>query len=233
MQAIIRSFVGLLLLVALGCGTEHASHPPKNHDPNQADPVAIAKQVRDAMTSPDMMQLEYVGPRAESGIRGLRQREIALPLMQRLIACGKKAEVPIEQLLADEDESVRRSCAMLMNFRGPTTKDPALQIESSSVVEMAIPCMERALQSKDPQVRFYACGALGDYRDFSVDCLDRLRQSLPRLRELKQDENSEVRNIAWIACNNILLDLARRGPTAEIRDQALQECDELERQPRW
>lgn len=233
MQANTRSLVALLLLFASGCGTEHTSHLPQNHDRNQTDPVAIAKQVRDAMTSPEMMQLDYSGPRPENGIRAYRQREIALPLMQRLIACGKKAEAPLEQLLDDEDESVRRSCVMLMNFRGPTTKDPALMIESSAVIELAIPCMERALHSKDPQVRFYACGALADYKDFSVDCLDRLRQSLPRLRELKQDESSEVRSIAWIACNNLLVDLARRGPTPEIRQQASRESDELERQPRW
>ena len=105
MRCIVVCLAGLISAIAVGCGSNPAQPQPDAALLNERA-VALAKQVREAMTDPSIMQLEYVGSRAESGTRGIRQREAAQPFMRRLVACGKAAEEPLWELINDADESV-------------------------------------------------------------------------------------------------------------------------------
>ncbi len=192
--------------------------------------MALATQVREAMTDSSIMQLEYVGRRAESGTRGIRQREAARPFMRKLIQCGKAAEEPLWQLINDADESVRRSSVMVFNQRTDEGGNP---IESQVLIDLSIPLLERALCSTDSQVRIYACGGLGDYANWSDECLERLRISLPKLRELRNDSDNEVRSVAWHASNGILVRLSTRAKNTEDRMAAVEAWEQLQREKQW
>lgn len=217
-----------------GCGIhfDSSARSQKGSTVVKQDPSALAKQIRAAMTSDEMMKLEYEGPRAHLGTRGYRQRELARPLMRQLISYGKDAEEPLWRLVTDEDESVRRSIIMLIRV----SKFDAYgenEIESKAIEELAIPILERALQSEDPVVRFEACGNLGDYSSYSDDSLDRLRLSLAKLQDLKNDEDEEVRGIAYVATNSLLCDLSTRGKTPEARLWATDKQKEHSQEEDW
>lgn len=224
MRFIVICLACLIFVLAVGCGSNPAQ-PQPDAALLKERAVALAKQVREAMTDSSIMQLEYVGPRAESGTRGIRQREAAQPFMGKLVKCGKAAEEPLWQLINDAEECVRRSSVMA--FRS-MTDEGGKPIESQVLIDLSIPLLERALSSNDSQVRFYACGGLGNYVHWSDECLERLRISLPKLRELRNDSDKGVRSIAWQASNGILAKLSTRARNAEDRMAAAEEWEQLQ-----
>ncbi len=227
--------MGLIVVNMLGCGTsfENQSRPQVSSTTAKEQMKSLARQIRKGMTTPEMMQLEYKGEHGELGVRGVRQREFARPLMLKLVAYGKPAEEPLWKLINDEDESVRRSCVMLLNIRSEYPLYDGPKIDTRSITELCIPTLERVLTSKDSEVQFTACGNLTDYKDFSDDCLDRLRLTLPKIRELKNDENADVRRIAWTAYNSVLASLTTRGKTPEIRSQTSEAYKEFRQEKNW
>ena len=227
--------MGFIVVNLLGCGTsfENQSRPQASSTNAKEHTESLAKQIREGMTKPEMMKLEYIGEHAELGVRGVKQREFARPLMLQLVAYGKAAEEPLWTLINDEDESVRRSCVMLLNIRAEYPLYDGPKIESQAIQELCIPILERVLTSKDTEVQFNACGNLADYKDFSDDCLDRLRLTLPMIRELKDDENDPLRRMAWTAYNSILASLTTRGKTPEIRSQASEEYKAFRQEKNW
>lgn len=229
MRCIVICLECAVFALAVGCGTNPAQ-PQTDAALLNERALALAKQVREAMTDPSMMQLEYVGPRAESGTRGIRQREAAQPFMRKLVKCGKAAEESLWQLINDADESVRRSSVMVFNQRMDEGGKP---IQNQVLIDLNIPLLERSLKSSDSQVRFYACAGLGDYAIWSDECLERLRISLPKLRELRNDSEKDVRSIAWHASNNILATLSTRAKNTEDRVAAKKEWEQLQQEKHW
>jgi hypothetical protein len=184
------------------------------------------------MTDPAIMQLP-VGTSADTG-RGRRQVQAGETLMRPLVECGKAAEVPLWQLMTDADESVRRSTVILLNWRNKWKLDEGGRlVESRVLIDLNIPLLERALGSKDEQVRYWACAGLGDYADFSDECLERLKASLPKLRKLRNDGDPKVRDIAYIACTGIIRKLSERAKIAEDRKAASEELEKLLREKAW
>ena len=111
MKCVVVCITGLIAAI-VGGAKLNSDRPSKAVSADvKEDPEALAKQIREAMTDPEIMKLEYEGQRVQYGVRGMRQREVARPLMIRLLSCGKAAEKPLWQLIDEEDESVRRSCA--------------------------------------------------------------------------------------------------------------------------
>ncbi len=227
--------IGFIVVNLLGCGTsfENQSRPQASSTTSKEQTELLAKQIREGMTTPDMMQLEYTGEHGELGVRGNRQREFARPLMLKLVAYGKVAEEPLWKLINDEDESVRRSCVMLLNIRAEYPLFDGPKIDTRSITELCIPTLERVLTSKDSEVQFQACGNLADYKDFSEECLDRLRLTLPKIRELKNHENALMRRMAWTAYNSILASLTTRGKTPEIRSQTSEAYKAFRQEKNW
>jgi hypothetical protein len=217
---------GLISAIAVGCQSKSAP----NAAPSEERAAALAKQVRETMIEPSIMQLD-AGRTADSGLRGIRQREAAMPFMRQLVECGQAAEEPLWQLMNDADESIRRSCVILLgNARTDAGGKP---IESRTLIDLNIPLLERALTSKDAQVRYFASAGLGNFADWSDECLERLRTSLPKLRELRNDRESEVRSIGYVACTGILAKLAKRANKAEDRKAAADEWEQLQQEKKW
>jgi hypothetical protein len=105
-------------------------------------------------------------------------------------------------------------------------------IQTQTLLDLNIPLAERALASKDAKVRWFACGGLRDFADWSDECLERLRASVPKLRELRNDPDKDVRTIAWTACNSILGKSAARARSPDGRQAAAKEQEELQLQ-KW
>jgi HEAT repeats len=238
MRCIAVWLTGLISALAAGCESKSApsrlSAPSGQPQPDAASlkerAAALAKQVREAMTEPSIMQLD-AGRTADSGLRGMRQRQAAMPFMPKLVECGKAAEEPLWQLINDADESVRRSCVILVG--SARTDAGGKPIESQTLIDLNIPLLEGALTAKDAQVRFFACDGLGNFAVWSDECLERLRSSLPKLRELRNDSDKDVRAIGWVACNSILGRLATRAQKSEDRNAAAQEQEQLQREKKW
>lgn len=213
-----------------------AASPPSQAAPDDAlmqlRAAALARQLREAMTAPALMRLPFDAERAAAsgGLRGLRQREAARPWIRQLTLCGKAAAEPLRQLIDDADESVRLSCVILL---GEVRTDAAGKpIASQTLIDLNFPLLERALASKDAKVRRFAAGGLADFADWSDECLERLRSSLPKLRELRSDSDKEVRLIGWTACDGILAKLATRAKKPEDRKTAEDERKQLQ-QEKW
>ncbi len=226
MRRIIVCLISLTFASAVGC----TANPAPDTAVSKARAAELAKEVREAMTEPSLMQLDQ-GRMADTGLRGLRQREAAFPIMLKLIECGKAAEGPLWELINDADENVQRSSVILVG-RTRVTRD-LKPIDPQTLVELSIPLLERALTSKDSQVRYFACAGLGDFATWSDDCLERLKLSLPKLRELQNDGDQEVRNLGWIASNNIAATLSARAKQPEDRQMATRELEQLQREKSW
>jgi HEAT repeats len=216
----------VVLLLLTGCGRTTLSEKVSPEDRARS----IAGKLREAMVEPSIMQLD-IGQKADSGLRGVRQREVAKPFMHELVACGLAASEPLEKLIHDEDESVRRSCVILLGISRSNAN--GVPLPPPSVLELHIPLFLQALDSKDEQVRYYACGCLGDLAFWSDECLESLRQALPALRKLKGDSDSDVRRIAFTACQTILSRLSTNGGDEIIRESAAVELEELKRETGW
>ena len=154
-----------------------------------------------------------------------------MPFMRQLVECGKAAEVPLWQLINDADESVRRSCVILLG--SARTDARGKTIESQTLIDLNIPLLERALTAEDAQVRYFACGGLGDFADWSDACLERLKTTVPKLRELRNDSDQEVRSIGWIACTGILGKLSTRAKSPEERKAAADEWKQMQQEKKW
>lgn len=226
MRSIAVILLNLIMAVAIGCGSNAALDEPDLKE----RAVGLAKDVRDAMNQPSLMQLDE-GRMADSGLRGIRQREVAKPFMPKLIECGKAAEEPLWELINDADESISRSCVILVG-RTRTT-DGFKPIDSQKLIDLSIPLLERALASEDRQVRYFACGGLGDFGTWSDECMERVRLSLPKLRELQKDPDEEVRGLGWVVCNNLTAALSTRAKNAEDRQAAAQEWEKLQQEKNW
>jgi hypothetical protein len=208
-------------LLLVGCQRQ----PSTVNAPNPEQAEAIAKQLREAMTAPWIMKLDMEGRHGDS-LRAYRQCEIGQPIMYKLIECGLAAKEPIWQLINDGDASVRRSCAKLL---ANTRTNADLQtIEPQLINDLQTPLLERALHSEDEQVRFLACGGLGNFANWSNDCLERLKHSLPEIRKLRNDGDKSVRGIAWISSTSIASALSSRAKLAADRDTASELLKELE-----
>ena len=217
---------GVFSALAVGC----QSKPASNAASVKEQAAALAKQLREAMTEPAIMQLD-AGRSADSGLRGIRQREAAKPFMHQIVACGKAAEEPLWQLIDDGDESVRRSCVILL--ASARTDADGKPVASQTLLDLHFPLLERALAAQDAQVRYFACDGLGNFADWSDECLERLRTSVPKLRELRNDSDKDVRAIAYVACNGILAKLSTRGKKPEDRKAAADEWERLQREAKW
>jgi hypothetical protein len=226
MRCVALCLAGLITVLAVGC----QSKPAPNTALLKERAALLAKQVREAMTDPALMKLD-AGHHADSGLRGRRQIEAALPLMRQLVECGKAADEPLWQLITDNEESVRRVSVILLS-RARTDAD-GKPVASQTLIDLNIPLLERALTAKDAQVRYFACGGLGDFADWSDECLERVRISLPKLRELRNDSEEEVRSIGYVACNGLLGKLSKRAKTAEDRQAAADEWEQLQREKKW
>lgn len=229
MRCIAVCLATLISALAVGCGSNPAQ-PQPDAALLKERVAALAKEVREAMTEPSIMQLD-AGRTADSGLRGIRQREAAKPFMPKLIECGKAAEEPLWELINDADESVRRSSVILVG--GTRTDAGGKAIESQTLIDLSIPLLERALTAKDAQVRLFACDGLGNFAGWSDECLERLRISLPKLRELRNDSDKEVRSIGWVACNGIAAKLSKRATKSEDRKAAAEEWEQLQREKNW
>lgn len=227
MRCIAVCLLALISSLPVGCGSRQ---PQPNAASLKERAAVLAKEVREAMTEPSIMQLD-AGRTADSDLRGTRQREAASPLMPQLIECGKAAEDPLWQLINDGDESVRRSSVILVG--GTRTDAEGKPIESQTLIDLSIPLLERALTAKDAQVRWFACGGLGDFADWSDECLERLRTSVPKLRELRNDSDNEVRSIGWTTCNGILAKLSTQARNPEDRKAAAEQWEELQQEKKW
>ncbi len=226
MRRILVYVMSFTFASAVGC----TANPAQDNAVSKGRAAELAKEVREAMTEPSLMQLDQ-GRMADTGLRGLRQREAAFPIMLKLIECGKAAEEPLWELFNDVDENVQRSSVILVG-RTRVTRD-LRPIDPQTFVELSIPLLERALTSKDSQVRYFACAGLGDFANCSDDCLERLKLSLPKLRELQNDGDQEVRSLGWIASNNIAATLSSRAKQPEDRDRAIRELEQLQREKSW
>lgn len=226
MRRIIVCLISLIFASAVGC----TSNPTPDTAVPKERAAEFAKKVRDAMTEPSLMQLDQ-GQTADTGLRGLRQREAAFPMMLELLECGKAAEEPLWELINDADESVRRSSVILVG-RTRVTRD-LKPIAPQTLVELSIPLLERALTSKDSQVRYFACAGLGDFATWSDECLERLKLSIPKIRELQNDGDQEVRNLGWIASITISAALSARAKQPEDREKAARELEQLQLEKSW
>ncbi len=224
MRSLITIHATILLLLCFGC---NLPSPDKvNGNESAAD---IAQQLRVEITQPSIMQLESRDS-IDSSPRESRQREIGLPFMQKLISLGNVAEPEIWKLINDEDASVRRSCAGLIQMCRTNMK--GLPVDNGVLESLHIPIMERMLESSDDQVRYIACESLGNLASFSAE-LDRLLLSLERLRKLKSDENPNVRSPAWMASNNISAALSKNAKRVEDRDAAAEIYKQLRAEGEW
>ena len=224
-QNIYIAIASVFIVLLVGC--QGNSRPTAAELEKSA--IDLAKQIRYEMTKPAIMELP-VGPTADTGLRARRQRDVAQPLMYKLMACGKAAETPLWELLTDEDESVRRTTIWMMNIRIPWKDDEGNRINDETIAELNIPLMERALSSDDPQLRFFACGGLGDCANSFSGCLDRLWTSLPLIAELKQDPNDDVRAVAEVSYKSLLWNISERAASPEHRKAAAAELQKLEEQ---
>lgn len=226
MRYITLCVAGLLSVLAVSC----QSKPVPSSASSKERAEALAKQLREAMTEPSIMQLD-AGRMADSGLRGIRQREVAKPIMQQLIACGKAAEEPLWQLINDDNDSVRRSCVILLG--SARTDAEGKPVASQNLLALHIPLLERALTSPDAQVRLFACEGLGDFANWSDECLEGLKFTLPKLRELRNDSDKEVRARGYMACTGILEKLSKGAKTPEERKKAADELEQLQREKKW
>jgi hypothetical protein len=195
-----------------------------------ANVAQTAKQLRAAMTDPEIMKLDSDGM-ADTTLRGKRQREAGDSFMRQLIASGKAADSEIWKLMNDEDESVRRSVTILLEKGRVDAAGMPLEIQK--ILDLHIPLFERAIESDDEQVRYFACGALGNFATWSDGCLERLTETLPKLRELKDDPDKDVRGVAWAASNFIASALSTKAATPEARASAVKALEQLNQEGRW
>lgn len=223
-----RCFVLWLVLLVLGVWSE--SRLQADEAESVARAKLLAKNIRDQMTDPAIMKIES-GDRADTCLRGKRQREVARSDMHALIACGKAADEPLWALLSDGEPSVRRSVVILLE--STRTGADSKPIATSTIRSLHLPMFERALSSKDDQVRYFACNALGNFSSWSDDVFVRLYESLPKLRKLREDEKKEVRLIAWTASNSIASALARRFTSSKVREEAVKELERLQGEGMW
>ena len=86
MRSLVVILSNLIMAVAVGCGSYAAPDEPDLKE----RAVGLAKEIRNVMDQPSFMQLDE-GRMADSGLRGIRQREVAKPFMPKLIECGKAA----------------------------------------------------------------------------------------------------------------------------------------------
>ena len=238
MRCIAVSLAVLIFALAVGCGSKSATDqlppPPSQSQPEASLPkeraTTLAKQMREAMTTPSIMQVP-VESDADTD-RRRKQIRAAQALIRKLIECGKAAEEPLWQLINDSDESVRRTSVILLNWRDNNWKidEKGNLIESQALIDLTIPLLERALASKDSQVRYFACAGLGDSSDFSDECLERLKTSVPKLRELRNDSDEKVRNIGGIARTMILGKLSERAKNPEDRKAASEELERMKQE---
>jgi hypothetical protein len=105
--------------------------------------------------------------------------------------------------------------------------------ESQTFIDLNIPLLERVLSADDPIARFWACSGLGDAADFSDECLERLKTSLPKFRELRNDSEEQVRGIAYLAFSGILTKLLQRAKSPEDRKAAAEEWEQLVKDGTW
>ncbi len=230
-----RRIIGCLICLVLGGAVGCSSNSSRTNVVSREQAEALGKAVRAAMTEPSLLKLDKGQSAgaggAATGLRGLRQREAALPILLKLIECGEAAEEPLWDLMNDADEDVRLASVMLVG-RTRVTGD-LKPIDSRIFVELSIPLLERALTSRDSQVRYFACSGLGDFAIWSDVCLERLKHSLPKIRELQNDDDQEVRRLGWIACNNILATLSVRATQQGDREMATRELEQLQLEKYW
>ena len=224
MRSITTIHATILLLLCAGCNS-----PSPSKETGSETAAEIAQQLRAAITQPWVMQLESRDS-TDSSPRESRQREIGVPFMQTLVGLGDKAGPEILKLVNDEDASVRRSCAGMIQMCRTDAK--GLPLKERMIESLHIPIMERMLESSDDQVRYIACGSLGNLASFSVE-LDRLLVSLDKLRKLKSDESPSVRSLAWIASNEISAALSRNAKSVEDRNAAAEIWKQLQTEGNW
>lgn len=235
MRTIAFFLAGLITGTFVGCGSKPVAKDPSLdvlRTPSEDDTLkerasGLAKQIREAMTTPAILALEE-GLTADTGLRGMRQREGAQPLMRKLLACGKPAEESLWQLLNDPVPGVRRSCILLLDPRNLSRDEGGNLFPSRIFMDLNIPLLEKALASKDEQVRYFACAGLGDFATFSEDCLEPITGSLPKIRELLKDNDPKIRVIAKVACQFILSERTRRAKNPQDREAAAEELKRLE-----
>ncbi len=246
-QILQMPFCGWLILLAvmgIGCqsgsesGSSAESSGSTSAETAEKETVAgditnmaqTAKQLRAAMTDPEIMKLDSDGL-ADTTLRGQRQREAGDSFMRQLISNGKAADSEIWKLMNDEDESVRRSVTILLEKgRVDAAGKP---LETQMILDLHIPLFERAMASDDEQVRYFACGALGNFATWSDGCLERLTETLPKLRELKDDPDKDVRGVAWSASNYIASALSTKAATPEARASAAKALEQLNQEGWW
>lgn len=190
------------------------------------DSLALAKQIRDVMTTPELMKLDL-----ESGLRRIRQNEKALPTFKTLVAQGKVAENAIWQLISDADDSVSQTSLAMLGSSYLTNDWKKLPWDIVNHVH--IPIFERALTMDDPFVRSMASGLLGDIAPMYSESGERLMQSLSKLRALKEDSDTEVRRVAYSASNSILATVARKATNETTRQTALREFEKHQQEKNW
>lgn len=210
------------LIFSPGCRT----HTP-SHSKSKLSASELAKQLRELITSEEMMSLEFVGTRASDngGLRVYRQVEIAQPVWFDLVRSGDGAREQIAKLLEDRDESVRL-CTVTLLAKIKVSRDLQL-IEESVFRDSIIPLLEQSLKSGDDHVRYFAVCGLGDLHRWSDPCLDRLKDSLPTIRTLQHDQDHEVRAVAFIAYQWILGALSTRSKDPSIRQSSATELAQL------
>lgn len=226
MRCVALCLAGLFSVLVVGCQSEPAPSTPLPKERASR----LAKQIREKMTDPALMKLD-AGRHADSGLRGTRQIEAALPLMRQLVECGKAADESLWQLINDNEESVQRVSVILLSIA--RTDADGKPVASQTLIDLNIPLLEGSLTAKDAQVRYFACAGLGDYAGFSDECLERVRISLPKIRELRNDSDNEVRAIGWTACNSIVAKLSTRAKKSEDRKAAAEEWEQLQREKKW
>ena len=216
----------LLVVILSGCKRQVSQVVPQDEE----GAVEIARQLREAITEPGIMQLD-LGRETSTSLRGLRQQEVGRPFMCSLVAFGVAAEEPLRKLLNDDDESVRRSCAgLIQQARNDVNSKPQ---SSEIIISLHIPVLEYALTSNDAEIRQIACDSLGNFSNWDEVCFGRLMAALPELRKLKDDGDQRVRGIAWTASNSIAAAVSTRSRSSVDREAAAGILKQLESENRW
>jgi hypothetical protein len=130
-------------------------------------------------------------------------------MMRRMLLRGKDAESTIRSLIDDPSEDVRRVTVRHLTWRSEFVSDRVTANEMP--VELVVSLLEHALDSGDPHIRSLALRGLATNAQYNREARERVAQSLPKIRQLGEDNNGEIRREAVSSLRLILEDEGEPG----------------------
>ncbi|HMO16102.1 MAG TPA: hypothetical protein PKD64_16805 [Pirellulaceae bacterium] len=230
--------VGIIAFTTVGCQQKTISDSNLKTVDRTAD---LVRQVREAILAPEVLKIEQTPERRIGYIgwmRELRQVEVAEPLIRQLVECGKPAVEPLWQLINDDDDDIRRSCVYLLSSRLLKGRHDALgePISEQHLLDVNIPVLERALNSHDAEVRWFASnvGCLHIVDDsWSDQYIEVLTTLVPKLRALKDDPVAQVRSQAYSNSEIMLLVLYNHAKNDAQRQAVELQREQLRLEKKW